>query len=173
VTSLTEKLARAKLAVFDVDGVLTDGGLYYGPEGEMMKRFDVKDGHALVLARLVHFKVAILTARTSRIVQKRAEELQIPFVKQGAREKGLALVSLCAEAEVSVEETVYMGDDVNDLPAMRQCLASAAPSDACLDVLHHVDFVSRHAAGHGAAREWIEMILKASGHWAQALALMR
>jgi 3-deoxy-D-manno-octulosonate 8-phosphate phosphatase (KDO 8-P phosphatase) len=171
--TLEEKLSKVRLCVFDVDGVLTDGGLYYGPDGEALKRFDVKDGHALVMARLTNLKVAILTARTSKIVEKRAEELKIQWVKQGAREKGAALTQLCSEIGVSPMETAYMGDDVNDIPAMKQCLVSAAPGDACDDVLNFVDFVSSKPGGKGAVREWLELILKSTGKWVEALNHMK
>src|SRR6185436_15274192 len=117
--SLEARAARIKLMVFDVDGVMTDGGLYYGPQGEAFKRFDVKDGHALVLARLTGLPAAILTARTSEIVAVRAAELKLAKVYQGRKEKGPALKELCAELEVALEDCSYMGDDVNDLAPMQ------------------------------------------------------
>lgn len=157
-----EERARAiRVVVFDVDGVLTDGGLWYGPDGEVMKRFDVKDGHAIVLARTSGLGVGILTARTSKIVETRAAELGIPFVLQGRKEKGPALVELCALAEVTPAQVAFMGDDVNDLPALRQCGLSACPADAVEVVRETVHFVSSRAGGHGAARELLELVLRA------------
>ena len=120
MSSLLERAAKVKLVVFDVDGVLTDGALWYGPAGEALKRFDVKDGHAIVLARLTHLPVALLTARISPIVELRAAELKIAKVSQGQREKGAGLLALCSELSVSPSDCAYMGDDVNDLPALRQ-----------------------------------------------------
>src|SRR5258706_10810692 len=95
--ALESRAARIKLLVFDVDGVMTDGGLYYGPQGEAFKRFDVKDGHALVLARLTGLPAAILTARTSEIVAVRAAELKLAKVAQGKKDKGPAMKELCQE----------------------------------------------------------------------------
>ncbi|MCU0696785.1 MAG: HAD family hydrolase [Myxococcaceae bacterium] len=168
--TLTERASAIRLVVFDVDGVLTDGGLWYGPDGEVMKRFDVKDGHAMVLARLTGLPVAILTARTSKIVETRAKELQLAKVFQGRREKGPALIELCAELNASPHEAAYMGDDVNDLPAMAHCGLTACPADAVAEVREAVHFVSSHPGGRGAARELIELVLRATGRWEQALA---
>lgn len=168
-----ERAARIKLLVFDVDGVLTDGGLWYGSDGEVMKRFDVKDGHAMVLARLTGIPVALLTARTSKIVETRAQELKLAKVFQGRKEKGPAFEELCAELGVPCAETAYMGDDVNDLAPMALCGLSACPADAAPEVLNEVHFVSSRPGGHGAARELIELVLKVTGRWEQAMALMR
>ncbi len=173
MTSVTERAAKVKLVVFDVDGVLTDGALWYGPAGEALKRFDVKDGHAMVLARLTQLPVALLTARTSPIVELRAAELKLAKVAQGQREKGAGLVTLCSELGVSPSDCAYMGDDVNDLPALRQVALSACPADAVAEVRSEVHFISRKTGGHGAARELLELVLKATGRWAQALEHMR
>ena len=167
-----ERARSIKLVVFDVDGVLTDGGLWYGPDGEVMKRFDVKDGHAMVLARLTGLPVAILTARTSKIVETRAHELKVAKVFQGRREKGPALLELCAELGVPPAETAYMGDDVNDLPAMQPCGLTACPADAAHEVREAVHYVAKAPGGRGAARELIELVLRATGRWEQALAHM-
>lgn len=164
-----ERARSIRLIVFDVDGVLTDGGLWYGPDGELMKRFDVKDGHAIVLARLAGLPIAILTARTSSIVETRAKELGIAKVFQGRKEKGPALEELCRALGVPPDKTAYMGDDVNDLPAMAQCGLTACPSDAVAEVRAAVHFVSAHAGGRGAARELIELVLKQTQRWEHAL----
>lgn len=165
----SDRAATIKAIVFDVDGVLTDGGLFYGPAGEAMKRFDVKDGHAMVLARLTGLPIAILTARTSTIVELRAQELKLARVFQGRREKGPAFEELCAELEVLPAQTAYMGDDVNDLPALSRAGLSGCPADAVPEVRQAVHFVSSRTGGHGAARELIELVLRATGRWEQAL----
>jgi 3-deoxy-D-manno-octulosonate 8-phosphate phosphatase (KDO 8-P phosphatase) len=170
---LEDRAARVKLVVFDVDGVLTDGGLWYGADGEVMKRFDVKDGHAMVLARLTGLPVALLTARTSRIVEARGAELKLAKVYQGRREKGPAFTELCAELNVAPQESAYMGDDVNDLPAMDQAGLSACPHDAAPEVKAHVHYVATKPGGHGCARELLELVLRATGRWEKALHLMR
>jgi len=161
--------ANIKALFFDVDGVLTDGGLWYGPTGEVMKRFDVKDGHAMVLARLTGLPIAILTARTSPIVEVRAQELKLTRVFQGRREKGPAFEELCNELSLAPGEVAYMGDDVNDLPALGRAGLSACPCDAVALVREAVHFVSTKPGGHGAARELIERVLEATGRMQQAL----
>ena len=165
----SERAANIKAVVFDVDGVLTDGGLWYGPTGEVMKRFDVKDGHAMVLARLTGLPIAILTARTSPIVEVRAQELKLARVFQGRREKGPAFEELCSELGFAPAEVAYMGDDVNDLPALTRAGLSGCPADAVSMVREAVQFVSTRPGGHGAAREFIELVLQATGRWEQAL----
>jgi 3-deoxy-D-manno-octulosonate 8-phosphate phosphatase (KDO 8-P phosphatase) len=167
---LASRAARVRAFVFDVDGVLTDGALWYGNEGEAFKRFDVKDGHAMVLARLVGVPVALLTARVSRIVAVRAEELKLTRVFQGRREKGPAFEELCAELGLAPEAVAYMGDDVNDLAPLARAGLAACPADAVEEVRQVAHLVSSRAGGHGAARELIELCLKASGRWAEALA---
>lgn len=164
-----ERAAGIKAVVFDVDGVLTDGGLWYGPTGEALKRFDVKDGHAMVLARITGLPVAILTARTSPMVDVRANELKLTHVFQGRREKGAGFLELAQAMSLAPEELAYMGDDVNDLPALNRAGLSACPANAVPEVRDAVHFVSSRAGGHGAARELLEMVLKATGRWEEAL----
>jgi 3-deoxy-D-manno-octulosonate 8-phosphate phosphatase (KDO 8-P phosphatase) len=170
---LLARAARVRLFVFDVDGVLTDGGLYYGEHGEVMKRFDVKDGHAIVIARLLGIPSAILTARTSPIVEARGKELGIAPIFQGRREKGPALDELLASLRISPEDCAYMGDDLNDLEPMARAGFSACPADAVLEVRQEVHFVAQSPGGRGAVRELIELCLRASGRWEDALGLMR
>ena len=168
------KQAKAvKLMVFDVDGVLTDGGLYYGPEGEAYKRFNVKDGHGLVMARLTGLPAAVLTARTSKIVEVRGRELKLAAVSQGQKYKAPGLQALCQSLGLTPADCAYMGDDTNDLPPMELAGLCACPADAAPEVRAAADFVSKHPGGHGAAREFVERVLKAQGRWQQALDAMR
>lgn len=170
---LMSRAARVRLLVFDVDGVLTDGGLYYGQDGELMKRFDVKDGHALVMARLSGLPAAILTARTSGIVEKRGRELGLAAVFQGRRDKSAALKELVAQLDVPLDACAYMGDDHNDLGPLSMVALSACPADAVPEVRHEAHFVTQSPGGRGAARELVELCLKASGRWDDAVGLMR
>lgn len=167
--NVSERAAGIKAVVFDVDGVMTDGGLWYGPDGEALKRFDVKDGHALVLARLTGLPTAVLTARTSRMVEVRAQELKLTHVFQGRREKGEGFEALAAAFGLPCEALAYMGDDVNDLPALTRAGLSACPADAVPEVREAVHFVSSRPGGHGAVRELVELVLKATGRWDAAL----
>ncbi len=173
MSELLERARRVKLVVLDVDGVLTDGALWYGPTGEALKRFDVKDGHAMVMARLTGLPVALLTARVSPIVELRAAELKLAKVLQGRREKAAGLNELCTELGVTPADCAYMGDDVNDLPALRMVALSACPADAVAEVQREVHFVSSRNGGHGAARELLELVLKATPRWAEALTHMK
>lgn len=162
---LTERAARVRLLIFDVDGVLTDGGLYYGDGGEAMKRFDVKDGHGIVLARLAGLRTAILTARTSSIVATRGQELGMAAIFQGRRDKTAGLGELLAQLQVAPAECAYMGDDINDLGPLSLVGLSACPADAVPEVRQEVHYIARNRGGHGAARELVELCLKASGQW--------
>lgn len=164
--------ATIKLIVCDCDGVLTDGGLWYGPQGELQKRFDVKDGHGLVMARLVGMPAAIITARRSEIVEVRGKELGLVRVLQGKREKGPALEELCAELNVTPAQCAYMGDDTNDLWPMSLAGLPACPADAVPEVRARAFFIAQNGGGRGAVRELVELCLKASGLWDKALSLM-
>jgi 3-deoxy-D-manno-octulosonate 8-phosphate phosphatase (KDO 8-P phosphatase) len=158
-------LRRLRLLVLDVDGTLTDGRLYYGKDGEALKAFDVRDGHGLRLLSLSGVKLAALTGRRADLVLQRCRELSIDQVVGQSRKKGEAIEQLCAEAGVPLEETAYMGDDVNDLPALRRVALSCAPRDAASEVLREVDWVSSRDAGRGAVRELCELWLGARGAW--------
>jgi 3-deoxy-D-manno-octulosonate 8-phosphate phosphatase (KDO 8-P phosphatase) len=166
------RAAAVELVVFDVDGVLTDGGLWYGPEGEALKRFHVKDGHGMVMARLTDLKVALLTARTSAMVEVRARELRLPKVLQGQKHKAPALKALCEELGVSLDACAYMGDDTNDLAPMALVGLAACPADAVPEARAAAHFVATKGGGQGAARELLELVLKATGRWERALAQM-
>ena len=170
---LTERAARVRLLVFDVDGVLTEGGLYYGEHGEVMKRFDVKDGHGLVMARLAGLRTALLTARSSSSVEVRGRELGLAAVLQGRKNKAAGFRELLAQLEVSPEQCAYMGDDLNDLGPLGQAGLSACPADAAPEVRQEVHYIARNRGGHGAARELVELCLKASGRWEATVQQMR
>lgn len=169
---LRRRAAEIQLLVFDVDGVLTDGGLNYGPDGELFKRFDVKDGMGIVMARLVGLPTAILTARTSRIVEVRARELGIPTVFQGRKDKAEGMRELLAQTGVAASKCAYMGDDVNDLGPMEIVSISACPADAVAEVRKKASYVARMPGGRGAARELIDLCLQASDRWLKALEIM-
>lgn len=165
--------ATVQLIVLDVDGVLTDGGLYYGPEGEAMKRFDVKDGHGIVMARLSGLPAAIITARTSPITEVRGKELGFKAIYQGRRHKGPALLELCKELKVEPSACAYMGDDTNDLHPMALVGLPACPADAVSEVRAQAHFIAQSAGGRGAVRELVELCLRASNRWEVAMSHMR
>lgn len=169
MSDLTKRAEGIQLLVMDVDGVLTDGGLYYGPDGEVMKRFDVKDGHGLVILRHLKIPCAILTARQSKIVETRFRELGAAHIVQGARDKAKGLEGLLEAAGVTREQVAYIGDDINDLPVLHQVGLSACPADARPEVRAAVHYVCNTPGGRGAVRELVEVILHAKGLWEAAL----
>jgi 3-deoxy-D-manno-octulosonate 8-phosphate phosphatase (KDO 8-P phosphatase) len=170
---LTARARAVDLLVLDVDGTLTDGGLFYGPSGELLKRFDVKDSHGLVMARLSGLRAAVLTARTSEIVEVRSREVGMVAVLQGYKDKRAGLSALLEQVKVTPEQCAYMGDDVNDLGPMSMVGLPCCPSDAAAEVRQAALFVSQHSGGHGAVRELVELCLKAQGKWESAVARMR
>jgi 3-deoxy-D-manno-octulosonate 8-phosphate phosphatase (KDO 8-P phosphatase) len=159
-------LRRIRLVVLDIDGTLTDGRLYYGAQGEAMKAFDVRDGHGLRLLQLHGgVKLAVLTGRRADLVLQRCKELSIDHVVGQSRAKGEAIEKICADLGVPLAESAFMGDDVNDLPALRKVAFSCAPADAAAEVLREVSWVSKRPAGRGAVRELCEVLLAAKVGW--------
>jgi 3-deoxy-D-manno-octulosonate 8-phosphate phosphatase (KDO 8-P phosphatase) len=155
--------------VFDVDGVLTDGSLYYGAHGETLKRFHALDGHGLRLLLAAGLKVALMSARRSPIVDFRAAELGITLLQQGVRDKGAALAELRHHLAVSPQQVGYMGDDAIDLPAMQDAGFAASVPHATAYVRHAVHWVSTQHAGKGAVRECCDVLLAAQGRLADLL----
>ena len=154
-----------KLVLLDVDGTLTDGGIYRGNNGEELKRFNVKDGYAIVNAQKLGIEFGIITGRKSELVEIRAKELKIKYLYQGISEKTVILEEIMKKDGLSKEEIPYMGDDLNDLLIMKQVGLSGTPKDAVDEVIQVADFVSKKNGGSGAVREFIEHILKKDGKW--------
>lgn len=160
-----QNAAKVKLIIFDVDGVLSDGRLYYGNDGEMLKAFFARDGLGISLARQNGIKLAIITGRKSSIVENRAKELKFDAIFQGHLYKMQAYEELKKQFSLSDEEIAYIGDDVVDLPIMVKAGFPAAVGDAVEEVKNRAVFVSDFFGGEGAARQTIEFILKAQGKW--------
>jgi 3-deoxy-D-manno-octulosonate 8-phosphate phosphatase (KDO 8-P phosphatase) len=161
--TLAERIKPLRLVAFDVDGVLTDGGLYLSDSGEEFKRFNSLDGHGLKMLKASGVELAIITGRTSRCVEQRAKNLGIARLYQGVEDKLSVMQSLLAELKLAPEAAAFMGDDVVDLPVMRRVgLALSVPA-APQVVRDHAHYVSLREAGHGAVREVCEMILDAQG----------
>jgi 3-deoxy-D-manno-octulosonate 8-phosphate phosphatase (KDO 8-P phosphatase) len=159
-------VSRAKLirmVAFDVDGVMTDGGLYYSDSGEEFKRFNSLDGHGLKMLRASGVEIAIITGRTSRCVGARARNLGIEHVYQGVEHKLEAMVELLDKLKLTRDAAAYMGDDVVDLGVMRHVgLAISVPESPQM-VREHSDYVTQRGGGHGAVREACELIMSAQG----------
>ena len=162
-----ERAKKVKLIIFDVDGTLTDGGIYIGENGELFKRFNCRDGFGITVAHKVGMKTAILTGRNSPCTTKRAQELGISSVKQGHMDKRNAYKELKAEFNLTDEEIAYVGDDIIDLPVFVQVGFRAAVGDADFEIKNRAHFVTENFGGHGAAREVIEFILKAQDKWSE------
>ena len=156
---------RIELLLLDVDGVLTDGRLVYGPSGETTKVFNVRDGHALVVAREARLDVGIISGRASAAVSRRMSELGVRDVHQGVRDKAALLERLCARRGIGAGAVAFMGDDLLDLPLLRRVGLALAPADAVPEVRRVARWTSKHPGGHGAVREAIEMLLRARGAW--------
>jgi 3-deoxy-D-manno-octulosonate 8-phosphate phosphatase (KDO 8-P phosphatase) len=158
---LLRRAGRIRLFLLDVDGVLTDGRIWYGPDGEALKAFDVKDGHGMVLVR-DHLELGVISGRPGTASVKRLEELRVKHLVFGERDK-LAGYAQLAHLGVPDEEVAYMGDDVNDLPLLRKVGLSACPADARPEVREAVHFVARSPGGRGAVREVCDLLLRAKG----------
>ena len=153
--------AAVRALVTDVDGVLTDGGLYYADNGNELKRFDVRDGQGLVSLREAGFLVAIVTRKQSTIVTRRARDLGITEVHQNITDKAAAVRDLLARHAVAPKDAAYVGDDLGDLPAMRLVGLPIAVKEAVLAVRRAAIYVTKSGGGHGAIREITDLILAA------------
>lgn len=167
--SVRERAAAVRLMVFDVDGVLTDGSLYYGEQGETLKRFNALDGHGLRLLMEGGLTVALTTGRTGPIVDRRAAELGIADVLQGVRDKGQALTELALRIGVPLEQTGFMGDDIIDLPAMQRAGFAVSVPNAPAYVAQSAHWVTTLGGGHGAVRECCDLLLASQGRLAHFL----
>ena len=168
-----DAIARAKkikCVILDVDGVLTDGGIYVAPDGsELFKPFFARDGLAISLARKVGIQPALITGRASSIVANRAKELHIDLVYQGSLDKREAYADIKAKTGLSDEEIAYIGDDIVDLPILRRVGLPCAVGDAVPEVRDAAQIIAAAPGGRGAVREIYEIILKSQGLWDRVL----
>jgi len=158
-------LNRIKLLLLDVDGVMTDGRIIYLNDGGEAKAFDVKDGHGLKLIQRAGIQVGIITGRQSDIVARRAAELGIGLVYQGAKDKMQPFMEILEKLGLEPSEVAYVGDDLVDLPVMRLVGFSATVADASDDIKPYVDLVTSRPGGRGAVREVCDFLLKQSSLW--------
>jgi 3-deoxy-D-manno-octulosonate 8-phosphate phosphatase (KDO 8-P phosphatase) len=165
-------LARAKglkLMIFDVDGVMTDGTLYYSERGEELKAFNIQDGHGIKMLRQYGVEVALITARSSRAVELRAANLGITHLYQGVEDKRGAYAALLAKLGLVAGQSGYMGDDLLDLPLLGRCGFAASVPAAPEALRNRAHYVTRAGGGHGAVREVCEFILRAQGALERAI----
>jgi len=170
VVSLEDRLKKIRLIVFDVDGALTDGRITFSSGGMETKSFDVRDGHGIKIAKRFGVELALVTGRKSDIVARRAEELGISRVYQRILDKKIVLAELLAELELQAEQVAVIGDDIVDIPLFRRAGVAFTVPEAPHEVRREAAYVTRSRGGYGAAREMIEMILKAQGKWDGAMA---
>lgn len=183
--SATARARKIKLLLFDVDGVLTDGKLFFIPEragpssgtsaertaqGQIeVKGFHAHDGVANSLARIGGLKTGLITRRSSETVTLRARDLKIDHIRQGVRDKRAALVEIVKQERLEPAEAAFIGDDVIDLPAMRAAGLAIAVQNARTEVKREAHYITAHSGGEGGFRDAVEFILKAQGQWKKAL----
>ena len=170
VTEAMRKAGHIVLMGFDVDGVLTDGTLYFSSQGDEIKAFSSLDGHGLKMLQRAGVEVAIISGRSSRALELRARNLGVEELHMAVEDKRGRLTELAAQRGIELSQTGYMGDDVVDLPVLRGCGFSAAVADGHAEVLARVDYVATKGGGRGAVREVCDLILRAQNKWDAAMA---
>jgi 3-deoxy-D-manno-octulosonate 8-phosphate phosphatase (KDO 8-P phosphatase) len=160
---LKQRARSVRLLVLDVDGVLTDGRLYYGGNDVELKAFHSQDGHGIKMLRATGVEVAIITGRTSRAVEMRAEDLGVPYVYQGVGDKLAVFDQLLAQVSLDAAAAAAMGDDLPDLPVLRRCGFATCVPEAPAVIRSHVHYVTDRPGGAGAVREVCELLMAAQG----------
>ncbi|GJQ61461.1 MAG: hypothetical protein SCALA702_05140 [Melioribacteraceae bacterium] len=156
---LLEKIKNLKLVVTDVDGVLTDGSLYYTENGLVMKKFNVKDGMGVKLLREAGLKTGMISTDTSKFMRLRAERLRMDYIYLGVWEKQVTLREICDDMNITMAEAAFIGDDVNDLGVMKEAGFTACPADAVDEIIEISNYKCKNNGGRGAYRELVNLIL--------------
>ncbi|WP_151632782.1 KdsC family phosphatase [Noviherbaspirillum aerium] len=167
---VASRAAKVRLMIFDVDGILTDGSLHYGADGEMIKTFNVLDGHGIKLLQASGVATAIISARKSALVARRAGDLGIEHLFQGVHDKRTAFEQLLTQTGVAADASGFIGDDVIDLPILLRVGFAASVPNGHPEVRSRVHYVTQAQGGRGAARELCDLILRAQGNYAAAMA---
>jgi len=154
-----EKLSSIRLVITDVDGVLTDGSLFYSTEGVAMKKFNIKDGMGTLLLHEAGISCGVITSDPPDFIEARANRIKLDFIHSKIWNKKEKLLEICSEKNISPENVAFIGDDVNDIEIIKAVGFSAAPSDAIPKVLDIVDYVCERKGGEGAFREFVDLIL--------------
>ncbi len=160
---MNEKAKAVRLMIFDVDGVMTDGSLHYSDSGEEIKVFNSRDGHGIKVLKASGVKLAIITGRTSRALERRANQFNVDYLYQGVEDKLAIFREILDDVGLTPEDCGYMGDDVVDLPVMRRVAFAVAVSDAPELVRQHAHYVTGLPGGRGAVREVCDLIMQAQG----------
>jgi 3-deoxy-D-manno-octulosonate 8-phosphate phosphatase (KDO 8-P phosphatase) len=167
--TVTERAKKVRMLIFDIDGVMTDGSLYYADGGEEMKAFHVRDGLGIKLAQAAGLTAAIITGRDSPLVKQRAHDLGIAHLIQGAGDKAAAFAGLLERCGMRADETAFVGDDIVDLPVLKRCGLAVAVADATGLVKQQAHYVTHAHGGRGAVREVCELVLQAQGSLARVM----
>jgi YrbI family 3-deoxy-D-manno-octulosonate 8-phosphate phosphatase len=162
---LPDLCRNVELILSDVDGVLTDGGIWYDNQGVEIKQFHIRDGLGIKLWQRAGFRFGLLTARSSHIVKLRAQELGIEIVRQGFENKLPVARDILRDLNLTAEQVCYIGDDLTDLPVIRHVGLGVAVADAVAEVRSAAAYVTHAPGGRGAVRELIELVLKAKSRW--------
>lgn len=165
-----ERAKSIRLLALDVDGVLTDGRLYFAEDGQEFKTFDTQDGHGIKMLQQAGITCAIITGRTTKLVERRAKNLGIAHLLQGREDKLVALKELTGQLGISLQEVAYVGDDWPDLPAIKASGLGIAVANAHEAVRQHADYVTQLTGGRAAVREVCDLILRAQDRYEAALA---
>ena len=166
---VSERASRVSVLLIDVDGVLTDGRIVYAEYGDELKFFDVQDGAGLVFWSRVGLRSAVITARTSRLLQRRAKEMRVDFLAQGQLLKLPAYERMLKRLRVADEQVCAIGDDLMELPILRRVGFAVAVPAAVEEIKQASHYVTQRSGGRGAVRETIDLILKAKGLWDQVM----
>ncbi|PIT72968.1 HAD family hydrolase [Limnohabitans sp. B9-3] len=167
--SLLLRAQGVRVAFFDVDGVLTDGGLYFTDSGETLKRFSTLDGHGLKMLQKAGITPAVITGRDSAPLRARLKALGIEHVRYGTEDKVPAAQEILTQLGFDWSQAAHIGDDWPDLPVMQRAAFACAPSNAHIEVKAIAHYVTQREGGHGAAREFCDVLLVASGRYAELL----
>ncbi len=160
-----ENLRKINYLVIDVDGTMTDAGIYYDEHGNELKKFCTKDAAGYVAAHKAGIKLMVLTGRECQATTRRMEEMKFDFIVQKIKDKASYLKDFMEQNHLSKQEMGYIGDDLNDLSPMKLCGFVGCPADACEEVKQHADYVSEIKGGYGAVRDIISVLLKERGEW--------
>jgi len=166
---IRQRAAEVRMILLDVDGVLTDGRIYLGNNDEEFRTFFVRDGLAIRMGQSVGLGFGIVSGRNSPLVERRARELDIEHIHQGVQDKGERLERIVAESGLKTEQICFVGDDLIDVPAMRRAGLAACPADGCEETRQFAHYICDNKGGHGAVREVVGLVLRASGRWDTAM----
>ena len=166
---IQRRAAAIRMVLLDVDGVLTDGKLYLGRDGEEFRAFYVRDGLAIRLGQSVGLEFGIVSGRESPLVEHRARELKIEQIHQGVHAKGERFDRIARECGLEAGQICFVGDDLIDVPAMRRAGLAACPADGCEETSRFAHYICNNRGGQGAVREVIDLILRAAGRWDKAM----